>query len=78
MLERKVFITYEAIYDIVESSEYINLYFGEEREQKFRNDIKNEIRALSTDASLYVSSGFKYRGYVIYKKPFSPAIILGL
>ncbi|MCR5105298.1 MAG: type II toxin-antitoxin system RelE/ParE family toxin [Eubacterium sp.] len=75
MLERKVFVTYEAIYDIVEAREYINQYFGAERELQYNSDIKKEINSLSTDAMMYASSGCMYRGYIIYKKPFSPAII---
>lgn len=73
--ERKVCVTYEAIYDIVETEEYIRNKFGDERAAKYRWQIKEEIKNLSITASIYTRSDFKYRNYVIYKKPFSPAII---
>ncbi len=75
MQERKIKITYEAIYDIVEAEEHILYRFGSERAKQYRKDIYAELKALSTDATIYAASGFKYRGYTIFKKPFSPAII---
>lgn len=75
MQERNIKITYEAIYDIVEAEEHILYSFGIDRAKVYEKDIYAEIVALSTDATFYSSTGFKYRGYTIYKKPFSPAII---
>lgn len=74
MQERKIKITYEAIYDIVEAEEHILYRFGSERAKQYRKDIYAELKTLSTDATIYAASGFKYRGYTIFKKPFSPAV----
>ena len=75
MQERNIIITYEAIYDIVEAEEWIFYRFGSDRAKRYRKEIYTELKKLSTDASIYAGSGFKYRGYTIYKKPFSPAIM---
>ena len=71
----KVIVTKEAIYDMVKASEYISLNFGERRSIKYRKYINEELDALSTYATIYASTGLEYRGYTIYKKPFSPSII---
>ena len=75
MLEYNVKLTYEAINDIVDAEEYIFFRFGETQAQKYREKILDELKSLSQNASCYVSSGFMYRQYVIYKKSFPPAII---
>ena len=63
MQERNIKITYEAIYDIVEAEEHILYSFGIDRAKVYEKDIYAEIVALSTDATFYSSTGFKYRGY---------------
>ena len=73
--ERKVLVTYEAIYDIVEAEEYINNKFGNKRAREYRADIKGELKKLTTEAHCYGTTGFEYRKYVIYKKPYPPSII---
>ena len=75
MQERKVVLTYEAIYDVVEAEEYIRGRFGKNRSLEYREEIYAELKSLSTDAEMYASSGFMYRNYNIHKKPFPPAII---
>lgn len=75
MQELNVLVTLEAVYDILNAEEYIRNEFGEHRALKYRDDIQAELEMLSSDAYLYASSGFVYRGYTIYKKPYSPAII---
>lgn len=75
MQERSVFTTYEAVYDVVETEEYIWDAFGESRAKRYYEEIRSKIKALSTNASFFGDSGFKYRGYHILKKPFSPGII---
>lgn len=75
MLERKVIVTYEAINDIVDAEEYIRYSFGPEKAFEYRNSIFDELKSLSITAGSYANSGFKYKGYTIYKKPFHPAII---
>lgn len=75
MQERKVLLTHEAINDIVDAEVYINGQFGEARAGRYRADIKKVLRNLSVEGTIYSESGFYYRNYIIYKKPFPPAII---
>ena len=39
MQERKVILTWEAIYDITDIADYIEAYFGIERADRFQQDI---------------------------------------
>ncbi len=73
--ERKVLLTHEAINDIADAEVYINGQFGEARAGRYRADIKKVLRNLSVEGTIYSESGFYYRNYIIYKKPFTPAII---
>lgn len=73
--ERKIFITFEAIYDIADAEEYILYAFGEKRAEEYHHAIYEELYKLKSDIVSYMPSGFKYRKYTIYKKPFKPAII---
>lgn len=73
--EHKILVTYEAIYDIVNAEENIRRNFGEKKAKEYLLKIYSEIKALSTDATFYGTSGFQYRGYTIFKKPVSPSII---
>ena len=72
MQERELFVTYEAIYDIVDAEEHIIRNFGINRKERYHVEIREEIRRLSTDANLYQRSGYFYRGYEIHNKPFPP------
>jgi len=73
--ERKVLVTREAVNDIVDTEVYIIGQFGEVRAEKYRADIKKVLVNLSVEGTIYSKSGFNYKNYIIYKKPFSPAII---
>ncbi len=73
--ERKVLLTHEAINDIVDAEVYITEQFGEARAEKYSADIKRLLRNLSVEGTIYCKSGFNYKNYIIYKKPFPPAII---
>lgn len=42
MHEYKVILTWEAIYDVTDLTDYIEADFGRERADRFQNDIKNE------------------------------------
>ena len=75
MQEHKVFLTYEAMYDIVDAEEYINYQFGEQRAYKYHNDIFKEFVRLSNIGTIFSPTNCVYRGYTIFKKSFSPAII---
>lgn len=73
--EHDVFLTWEAIYDITDIAEYIEIYFGIEKADCFQQ----EIREIISDLNIFSLSGMKtyiqYRGYEIYRKNFSPSII---
>ena len=75
MQERKVLLTHEAINDIVDAEVYITEQFGEARAGRYRADIKKVLRNISVEGTIYSKSGFSYKNYIIYKKPFPPAII---
>lgn len=49
--------------------------FGEIRASKYRLAIRKELANLSYQAGLYGDIHIDYRGYAIYKRIFSPAII---
>ena len=73
--KRNVKLTNEAIYDIVDTEEYITIKFGKKRALEYHASIYKEISALSTNATIFPSTGLLYRNYIIYKLPFPPAII---
>ena len=75
MHEYKVILTWEAIYDVTDLTDYIEADFGRERADRFQNDIKNEMTKLGYMGSMFPKTQFWYRSYVIYKKPFPPSII---
>lgn len=71
----KVILTWEAIYDVTDIADYIEAEFGQDRADRFQNDIKEEMKKLG-----YIGGGFPktrilYRNYSIHKKPFPPSII---
>lgn len=49
----KIIITNEALHDIIDIEIYILCQFGDNRQQKFHNQIFNEISALSLSAFAY-------------------------
>lgn len=75
MREYKVILTWEAIYDVTDLADYIEADFGQERADRFQNDIKIEISKLEYMGSIFPKTQLWYRNYVIYKKPFPPSII---
>ena len=67
MQERKVILTWEAIYDIADAVK-ANI------EAEY-NRITQELEQLQYQADMLAKTDLEYRGYQIYKRPFSPAII---
>ena len=49
MHEYKVILTWEAIYDVTDLTDYIEADFGRERADRFQNDIKNEMTKRSEE-----------------------------
>lgn len=75
MQERKVILTWEAIYDIIEIADYIECDFGKMRADRFQKDIKEQMQKLEYMGGIFGMTCIFYRDYVIYKKPFPPSII---
>lgn len=65
----------EAIYDVADIADYIELRFGRERADRFNDDIDNEGEALGHDFRMYTGTGIYYRKKLILKKVFDPSII---
>ena len=75
MQERKVILTWEAIYDIADAEIWIYDNFGDDQQLKYRECITQELKKLEYQADVLMKTDFVYREYEIYKRPFSPAII---
>lgn len=75
MQEHRVILTYEAIYDVADIADYIEAYFGQSRADIFEVDIEKQFSELSYTAGIYGDTSIEYRGYIIYKKVFSPSLI---
>lgn len=75
MQEYKIKLTWEAIYDVTDIVDYIELEFGITRADKFQADIREEIEQLRIISSSFIRTQIFYRGYSIHKKVFKPSII---
>lgn len=75
MQEVKVILTWEAIYDIVEITDYIESDFDKTRADRFQNDMKLQLETLKDTAGAFGRTYIFYRNLMIYKKPFPPSII---
>ena len=51
----------EAIYDVADIADYIELRFGRERADRFNDNIDNEVEALGHDFRMYTGTGIYYR-----------------
>lgn len=65
----------EAIYDVADIADYIELRFGRERADRFNDEIDAEGEALERDFRMYTGTGIYYRKKLILKKIFDPSII---
>jgi plasmid stabilization system protein ParE len=65
----------EAIYDVADIADYIELRFGRERADRFNDEIDAEGEALGRDFRMYTGTGIYYRKKLILKKIFDPSII---
>ncbi|MEE1315206.1 MAG: type II toxin-antitoxin system RelE/ParE family toxin [Faecalimonas sp.] len=75
MQEPKVLLTWEAIYDIAEITDYIESAFGKTRADHFQDDMKSQLESLKIIAGAFGKTFIFYRNLMIYKKPFPPSII---
>lgn len=65
----------EAVYDVADIADYIELRFGRERADRFNDEIDAVGKALGCDFRMYTGTGIYYRKKLILKKLFSPSII---
>lgn len=75
MRERKVILTWEAIYDVTDIADYIEQEFGRDRADRFEKDIRQEIEGIGFLGGIFGNTHIHYRSYAIFKKPFPPSII---
>lgn len=75
MQEYKVILTWEAIYDVTDITDYIEAEFGQVRADRFQDDIKKEMAKLGYMGGVFPKTQILYRNYSIHKKPFPPSII---
>lgn len=73
--EYKVVLTWEAIYDIIDIADYIELNFGKNIADRFQSNIKEQLEKLEYLGGVLSSTDIIYRGFNICKKIFSPSII---
>lgn len=75
MKERKVIVTWEAIYDIVDIAESIELNFGKEVADNFQTEIYSTIISLERDADIFRNLDMTYRGWTIKRRIYKKSLI---
>ena len=75
MNERKVIVTWEAIYDIVDIAESIELNFGKEVADNFQAEIYSKIISLERDADIFRKLDMTYRGWTIKRRIYKKSLI---
>ena len=65
----------EAVYDVADIADYIELRFGKDRADRFNDEIDAAGQALGHDYRMYTGTGIYYRKKLILKKVFDPSII---
>jgi len=75
MQKYKIIITWEAVYDIAEIADYIEVQFGIARADRYQQEIKERLDKLEILGGIIGKTYLRYRGYSIYKYPFPPSII---
>ena len=75
MKERKVIVTWEAIYDIVDIAESIELNFGKKVADNFQSEIYSKIISLDRDADIFRKLDMTYRGWTIKRRIYKKSLI---
>ena len=75
MKERKVIVTWEAIYDIVDIAESIELNFGKKVADNFQLEIYSKIISLDWDADIFRKLDMTYRGWTIKRRIYKKSLI---
>ena len=72
---RKIVLTQEAVYDITDLSEYVEICFGRETADRFAKEIKEQIQTIGQFPEGFEKTQINYRNYRIHKKAFPPSVI---
>lgn len=75
MHDYNVVLTWEAVYDVTDITDYIEAEFGQARADRFQNDIQDQIKKLRYMSGTFPKTHILYRNYYIHKKLFPPSII---
>lgn len=70
MQERKVVLTWEAIYDITDIANYIEAKFGITRADQFQSEIHKKIKDLELFGTMFLKTNLLYRSYSFTKNLF--------
>ena len=71
----RVILTWEAVYDITDITEYIEIQFGKERADRFQEDIRSQIKSLEFLGGISGKTSIIIKNLFVYKKLFLPSII---
>ncbi len=75
MQEYNILLTWEAMYDIADITDYIEVQFGINSADEFQSNIRREIKKLGYANIVFSKTHILYRRYIIHKKIFRPSII---
>ncbi len=75
MQDYKILLTWEAIRDIADVAEYIEIRFGCIHADRFQDNLQKELSKLGYMGGIFFNTQILYQGYAIHKKPFPPSII---
>ena len=70
-----IIVTWEAIYDIVDIAESIELNFGKEVADNFQAEIYSKIISLERDADIFRKLDMTYRGWTIKRRIYKKSLI---
>lgn len=73
--ERKIIVTWEAIYDIVDIAESIELNFGKKVADNFQSEIYSKIISLDRDADIFRKLDMTYIGWTIKRRIYKKSLI---
>ena len=75
MRKRRVIVTWEAIYDILDITESIELNFGNRVADNFQAGIYSKIISLGQDADVFRKLDMTYRGWIIRRRIYKKSLI---
>lgn len=75
MQEYKVLVTWEAIHDVANISDYIERNFTQDTADKFQNNLEKQLNNLKYFPYSLPKTELSYKEYSIYMKLFIPSLI---